>query len=278
MKRGLAALAAAVALVAVPLAAADANFSDATNDAAGAPDIVGVVVANDSQNRVAFEVKLAGELVLPEDSELAFVIDSDQSVDTGRDGWDYLVIVAGDESSSLLRWDGTTWVEAPSATARVWVIGGYVLYGIDRSELGNTAAFDFAVESVKIANEAVAARDSAPDGDGFWSYAAVTKTYGIAGTPLVVKPARPAAKAKVAASFVTVRTDSLEPLLGAKSTCKATVAGKRVATRVKGDLGFAVCETVAKLPKTAKGKLLKITMTTSVGGKTVTKTYSEKVR
>jgi hypothetical protein len=93
----------------------------------------------------------------------------------------------------------------------------------------------------------------------------------------VVKPTRPAASTKFLASFLTVRTDSLEPLRDAKSTCKATVGGKRVTARVEAELGFAFCETV-RLPKDGKGKLLKVTLTTSAGGKTVTKTFSAKLR
>ena len=277
MRRGLAVIVAALALVAVPLAAADANFTDPTGDANGAPDVVGVIVANDSKNRVAFEIKLADHLTLPADGEIAVTLDSDKNPETGRGGWDYVAVVGNDGSNVLRRWDGTQWLDAPSTTARTWVIAGYVLYSIDRSELGNTAAFDFAVDSVKVTNAEVVATDLAPEEDSFWSYTTVAKTYGIVGTPLVVKPTRPAASTKVLASFITLRTDSLEPLWDAKSTCKATVGGKRVTTRVEVELGFAHCETV-RLPKNGKGKLLKVTLTTSAGGKTVTKTFSVKLR
>lgn len=143
MRMGFAVLAGAAALVAVPLAVADANFTDPAGDANGAPDVVAVVVANDSKNRVAFEIELAGDQRLPDDGEIALMIDTDKNPETGRGGWDYFVIVASDESSMLRRWDGTQWVDAPSTTARAWVIGGYVQYSIDRSELGNSAAFDF---------------------------------------------------------------------------------------------------------------------------------------
>jgi hypothetical protein len=277
MRMGFAVLAAAVALVAVPLAVADANFTDPTGDANGAPDVVAVIVANDAKNRVTFEIELAGDQRLPDDGEIALMIDTDKNPETGRGGWDYFVIVASDESSMLRSWDGTQWVDAPSTTARAWVIGGYVQYSIDRSELGNSAAFDFTVDSAKVTNDEVVASDLAPEENSYWSYTTVAKTYGIVGTPLVVKPTRPAASTKVLASFITVRTDSLEPLWESKSTCRATVGGKRVTTRLRSELGFAHCETV-RLPKNGKGKLLKVTLTTSAGGKTVTKTFSAKLR
>ena len=277
MRMVLAVLAAAIALVAVPLAAADADFTDPAGDANGAPDVVGVVVANDSKNRVAFEIELAGSQMLSDDAEISVAIDTDKNAETGRNGWDYYLVVANDGSSVLRSWDGTQWVDAPSTTARAFVIAGFVLYGIDRSELGNTAAFDFAIDATKFANNEVVASDLAPEESAFWSYATVQKTYGIVGTPLVVKPTRPAANAKFLASFLTLRTDSLEPIADAKSTCRATVGGKPIVTRVQAAHGFAQCETV-KLPKKSKGKLLKVTMTTSAGGKSVTRTFSAKLR
>ena len=279
MKRVLAVLAAATTLVAVPLAVADANFSDASGDGAGAPDVVKVDVVNDSQNRVAVSVELAGNQELAGDSDVAIMFDTDQNADTGSGGWDYFAVVNGDESHLLRRWDGTQWVDAPSTTVKTYVFRGLVLWGIDRAELANTGAFDFAVDAARYgANDEIVARDRAPEGDGsYWSYATVAKTYGIVGTPIAAKPKVPAANAKLLVSFITLRTDSMEPLVGAKSTCKVMVAGKRVTTRLSSGLGFASCETV-RLPKTAKGKLLKATLPTSAGGKTVTKSFSAKVR
>jgi hypothetical protein len=278
MKKVLAALAAATVLVAVPLAAADANFSDASGDGAGAPDVVRVDVANDAQNRVAIAVELAGNQMLASDSDVVITFDTDKNVDTGSGGWDYYAIVAGDGSHLLRSWDGTQWVDAPSTTVKTYVFAGLVLFGIDRTELGNTAAFDFAIDAAKVANDQVVARDLAPDGDGsFWSYATVAKSYGLVGSPISAKPKVPSASAKLLLSFMTMRTDSIEPLVGAKSTCTVKVGTKRVTTRLSTGLGFAQCESV-RLPKDAKGKLLKATMTTSAGGKTVTKTFTAKVR
>jgi hypothetical protein len=56
----------------------------------------------------------------------------------------------------------------------------------------------------------------------------------------------------------------------------ATVAGKKIAARVASDAETAACRVT--VPKTAKGKLLKLTLTTTLNGKTVKKSYSTKVR
>jgi hypothetical protein len=266
----------AAALVAVPLAVADANFTDPKGDAAGAPDIVGMVVANDARNRVAFEIELGDKQKLTADQEVYVWVDSDNKSETGQNSWDYVAWVS-DDDFGLDRWDGTKWVEAPATTVKVYSIAGMILYGVDRAELGNTAAFSLYAEGAKYSGDQQVASDVAPDGDAVWNYASVTKTFGLTATAITARPKPPVAGKKFVAEFVARRTDSIELLEGAKTTCKVTIGLKPVVARVTGALGFAEC-TVAKVPLTAKGKLLKVTMTTAAGGKSVTKTYSARVR
>jgi hypothetical protein len=267
---------AVAALVAVPLAVADANFTDPKGDGSGAPDIVGVVVANDARNRVAFEIELGDKQKLAADQEVYVWVDSDDKGETGQNSWDYVAWVS-DDDFGLDRWDGARWVEAPSTTVKVYSIAGMILYGVDRSELGNTAAFSLYAEGAKYAGDQQVASDVAPDGDAVWNYASVTKTFGLTATAITAKPKPPAAGKKFVAEFVAQRTDSIELLEGAKATCKVTIGLKPVVARVTGTLGYAQC-TVAKVPLTAKGKLLKVTMTTSAGGKSVARTYSGRIR
>lgn len=276
MKRGLVGLAAAAALVVVPLAGADANFTDPAGDAGGAPDVIGVVVSNDALNRVAFEFELAGKQPLAADGEIGLVLDTDQNAETGLNGWDYLIVLAGDESTALLAWNGTDWAEAPSATAQASFYDGYVLYGINRSELGNTTSFDLAGSAAKVENGEAVASDLLPDGDGYWSYTSVTKTYGLRTTPLVAVPKAPKAGARFGVGYLVLRTDSIEPLAAAKATCVATLAGKRIVSRPAYSDELAVCNLT--VPKTAKGKLLKVTLKATAGGKVVAKTFSGRVR
>ena len=180
MTKVLAVLATLVlALLGAQVARADADFTDPTGDANGAPDVTNVSVFNDSANRVIFFAKIAGGKAMEADGEIGFVVDSDKNAETGDGGWDYWLVVTGDKKWNLLRWDGTAWVESPSTTAKVFVFDDVVYFGIDRAELGNTASFDFFVDASKYAGEQVVASDGAPDGDACWSYATVTKTYGL---------------------------------------------------------------------------------------------------
>jgi hypothetical protein len=277
MKVRLALAAAAAALIVVPLAAADADFTDPSGDSAGAPDITDVSVFNDAFNRVVFGAKIAGGKAMAASSEILFVVDADKNADTGTNGWDYLIVLAADETWDLLSWNGTEWVDAPATTAKAYFYDDVVLFGIDRSELANTASFDFFAEANVYTGDQVTATDSAPDGEAIWSYATVRKTFGIASTPIVAvtKGGARAGKAFVA-GYVYGRTDSPEPAAGAKTACVAMLGTKRLAARVSQDAEAAACRVT--LPRTAKGKLLKLTLTTTLNGKSVKKTYSTKVK
>ena len=270
-----------LALLGAQIARADADFTDPGGDANGAPDVTNVSVFNDSANRVIFYAKIAGGKPMEADGEIDFIIDSDKNGTTGGNGWEYLIALAGKEAK-LFRWDGTQWVESPSTTAKVDFFEGEVYFGIDRSELGNTASFDFYVDASKYAGDQVLATDTAPDGDGVWSYATVAKTFGLFASPIVgvTKGGARAGKPFVA-GYVFGRTDSPEEAIAPKSTCVATVAGKRVAAKLTQDVFVAACRVV--VPKTAAGKttvgkLLKLTLTTTSGGKTVKKSYSTKIK
>jgi hypothetical protein len=211
------------------------------------------------------------------DGELVFVVDSDKNATTGSNGWDYLLLLTGAKQWNLLVWNGTEWAEAPANTVKAYFYDDALLIALDRSELGNTASFDFFVESNLYSGDQVVATDTAPDGDAIWSYATVRKALGLAASPVVAVTKGGARQGKAfVAGYAFARTDSPEPATGAKSTCVATLAGKRVAARVGSSAEAAAC-TVA-LPKTSKGKLLKLTLKTTYAGKSVTKSYSTKVK
>lgn len=266
-----------LALLVAQVARADANFTDPSGDANGAPDVTDVSVFNDAFNRVVFGAKIAGGAAMAADGEIVFVVDMDKNAETGSGGWDYLIVLNGKKQWNLLRWDGTQWVEAPAATAKPYFYDDVVLFGIDRSELGNTALFDFFVEANKYTGDQVVATDTVPDGDAVWSYATVAKTFGLIASPIVAVTKGGARVGKpFHVGYIAARTDSPEPIVGPKSTCVATVGTKRIPARVAQDGDVAACRVT--VPKTAKGKLLKLTLATTAGGKTVRKSYSTKVR
>jgi len=87
MTKVLAVLATLVlALLGAQVARADADFTDPTGDANGAPDVTNVSVLNDSANRVIFFAKIAGGKAMEADGELSFIVDSDKNRETGDGG------------------------------------------------------------------------------------------------------------------------------------------------------------------------------------------------
>lgn len=279
MTKVLAVLSALVlALLAAQVARADADFTDPSGDANGAPDVIDVSVFNDAFNRVILGARIAGNAAMPADSDLAFILDTDDNGDTGTGGWDYLVVLDGNKQWGLYSWDGTQWVEAPSTTAKAYFFDDVIFFAVDRSELGNTSRFNFFAETTKYAGEEVVASDSAPDGEAIWSYATVTKTYGLTASPIVAVTKGGARVGKpFVAGYLASRTDSPEPMVGPRTTCVATVGTKRIAARVTQDGDVAVCRvTVPKL--NSKGKVLKLTLTTTAAGKSVKKSYATKIR
>jgi len=268
----------ALALLCAQVARADANYTDPAGDANGAPDVIDVSVFNDAFNRIIFAARIAGNAAMAADGEVTFVVDSDNNGETGSNGWDFWLVLDGTEKWNLYSWNGTEWVEAPSTTVKAYFLDEVVFFAVDRSELGNTASLNFYVEANKIAGDTVVATDTAPDGDAVWSYATVTKTFGLVASPVVAVTKGGARVGKpFVAGYAVSRTDSPEPMTAPKTTCVATVGVKRIAARVTQDGDIALCRvTVPKL--LSKGKLLKLTLTTTSGGKSAKKTYSTRVR
>ena len=143
------------------------------------------------------------------DGEVGFVVDSDKNAETGERRLGLLLGLNGGKQWIMFRWDGAAWVEAASTTVKVYVFDDVVYFGLDRAELGNTASFDFVVDASKYAGDQVVARDAAPDGDAYWTYATVTKTYGLVASPIVpgTQGGARAGKAFVA-GYASCRTDS----------------------------------------------------------------------
>lgn len=262
------------ALLSAGAAYADADFTDPAGDAAGGPDLIEVGVANDAFSRVGFTIRIAGGKALQADGVIVLGFDADRNPATGAEGIDYMLFVDGERYTGLLAWDGTQWVESPSSTLKTYWWGDTVLLALDRSELGNSSAFTFVVLAGTFAGEEFVPSD---DSGGVWAYTSIAKTFGMAtGSVVVVTKGGAKAGKPFVVGYVFGRTDSPEPATAPKTTCVATLAGKRIPARVAQDSETASCRVT--LPATAKGKVLKLTLTTTSGGKSATKSYTTKVR
>ena len=265
MLRLLATLTAVVAVLSVPTAhgrVTDHNpveVTDPTGDSNGAPDITGVTVANDLSGTILFVLEVANRSDFVARDEILIYIDSDRSGATGSPdrggGVDYRLRIDA-TSSDFERWNGTGFAPAPRTTVRVAWVNGYVA-SVSRSELGGTTSFAFYVRARM--QEGPGNQFDVSPTDSLFAYA-LSPPHIDAIRPSF-SPAAPRAGATFKVNSVRIQFETGEVAVASAFTCRATLAGKRVRGTGRGGCTF-------KLPKTAKGKRLVLTMTaTATGGR-----------
>ena len=263
MLRRLLPLAALLAVLSVSPATArveahnPVEVTDPTGDSNGAPDITGVTVANDLSGTVLFVVEVANRTDFVARDEVLISVDTDRNAATGSPdrggGIDYRLRIDS-TSSDFERWNGTGFEPASRTTVRVTWNNGYVA-AVHRSELGNTGSLAFFV------------RTRMQEGPSTQSDVAPTATlFPYALSPPHIDVIRPRFSPVAPRSGTTFRLNSVqlvfetaETAMAAAFTCRATLAGKRIRGTGRGGCTF-------KLPKTAKGKRLAITITASAAG------------
>jgi hypothetical protein len=285
----------AAALVAAPTAAlgsashADSNsqsFTDSTGEDPNAPDITGIDVSNTDAGMITFHVKISNRPTFTPDMLIVMWIDTDANPSTGDPqslGADYaIVLVPG--SVGLLKWDGTGYSNAPSQTSLTYSYDATgATINISATDLGGTKAINFGVRATSgVVTDASgnpdftnAHDDLAPDaGHGFYSYQVLTKlTLKVTAFTTTPKPAK--AGQRFTASLAALESDTQGPVKNATITCAGFIKG--VGVRATHALANGVASCFWKLPKTAKGKTLHATMTVTVQGTTLTKTFSARI-
>ena len=277
MKRALlitlaAALASAVVITA---ALAEGSWSDPAGDAGDAPDITGVQVSNDNGGTILFSVAVSN---LTPESQLFLALDTDKNSTTGDDGMEYGLewgasATASDNGWFIEKWDGTTWVHPDHPTMKGMKTAAGVEFSINKSDLGGTSGFAFKVMTARYVADAITGTDMAPDGLGTWTYdvtPAPPPTPAPTPKPVVVKPvfgriltSFPVAGKRVKYTIQVKRSDTGAPLRTGKMVCDPSVAGKVLPHTEQFKNGVASLTFV--IPKTAKGKTLKVKVRIVVG-------------
>jgi hypothetical protein len=252
-----------------------ASFKDAAGDSGAAPDITDVDVGNDV---------VAGPIVmwitvpnrpddLVDDDVLWVGLDIDQNAATGDElGVEYWIGVA--ETVWLERWDGTDYVNADATSLRANFVKSAkaIRISIHPDRIGVTSAFDFFVEAVN-GEEA----DAAPNGSPAWRYTLASGRPLLSVLGFVLKPKAAGAGKPLTATMAVARADTRELLTLGKVTCTLIVGGKPVkAARAAFVDGLPQCRW--SLPRSAKGKLLKGTISVTYGGSTAKKSFSARVK
>jgi hypothetical protein len=284
------------ALVALPTAAlggathAAANsttFPDSTGEDPNAPDITSVVITNDDAGNIVFQVNISNRPALTSDMFVLVYLDTDQNTATGDTqllGSDY-VIELESGSVGLFQWNGTDFVAASSQASLTY---SYASTGatirISASDLGKTRAFNFAALAASGATVDASGNpdftnihtDSAPDpGHGFFTYQVLTRLI-LSVTAFNTAPKPAAAGKRFSATLAANENDTGGPVQAGTVTCAATIAFKRIAA-VSHVLANGVASCVWAIPKTAKGKTIRGTITLTVKGVKVTRSFSARI-
>jgi hypothetical protein len=262
------------------------TFNDSIGEDASAPDITSVVVSNDDAGLITFQVNVSNRPAFTQDMFVLLFLDTDQKTTTGDPdllGADYAIqLVPG--AIDLFQWNGSDYAPSTSQTSLNFVYGtaGATIH-ISAADLGKTKGFNFGVIAVSgvtfdaagNANFDNIHRDAAPDaGHGFWSYQVLTKLV-LTVTAFTTSPKPAKAGRTFSVSLGATENDTGAPVHSGTVSCAASLAGKRVvAVRHVVANGVATC--VYRIPRTAKGRSIRGTITLTVQGTQVTRPFSAK--
>jgi hypothetical protein len=251
------------------------TFTDPTGDSGTAPDITSVVVSNDAARTITFRINV-DKLAVPSDVRFLIAIDSDQNASTGESGTDYLLVGdLSDNTFGMARWDGSQFVDMPATTVTASNDPTGITFTVNSSDLGGSTAFNFWTRALQGTNAGPGLMDDAPD-SGSWSYQLGSST------PLVLTVglahiSRAQAGRRVAAVITVARSDgTVADVTPNDVSCSARIGSQAVPVGSRFALGpVATC--VWRLPARSRGKTVRASVTVTLDGATVTRTFAVRV-
>jgi hypothetical protein len=242
------------------------ELPDAAGD--GSPDITRLRVGSNA-TAVTFIVDLANQTTLSEGQGVFVFIDSDVNPETGGiSGFEFVLALIAD-GAGLLSWNGTQFVATESQTAYGYHHNGFRL-AVARSELAlTTGTLRFVVVTFPAETS-----DVAPD-DAYADYTLSNEALALQIARFTA-PTTIVAGKRYTATLQARRSDLAELSSAGVVACAAKVAAKKVKVTAAFPADIATCSGV--VPKTAKGKTLKVTVTLTLDGVRVTRTASIKVK
>lgn len=188
--------------------------------------------------------------------------DTDAVVTTGGpSGFEYWMILDFEDLSGvLLHWDGSTWVDAvvQQGDARFEVGCGSFEMLLRPAALGGATKFNFKVGAASGAGDAQRF-DFAPD-DGSWLFE-VKAPLVASGIDATFVSAAPKAGAVFQSALLRVTLSDGSSVVSNSYRCVATLGGKLLPGSGRGGCTL-------RLPRTAKGKRLKVVLFVTYGGTT----------
>lgn len=271
-----------------------ATFTDPVGDAKAAPDISTVTVSDDAAGMLTISVAASD---LRANTRVNVRLNTDKA--DGHDYWLHYQRGAKNWLWNLSRWDGATWQRVPQSSTMSFNPGdASCSWTLSAADLGGTRGFRFQVDTELIdpATKKILAHDVAPDSLPGWLYnlAAPVKTITTttaqtttqpttttapAETPVIGAPTTVPAKAladrRLTVSFPVKRSSDGAPLSGGTMICNPTITGKLLHHTEQYKSGVA--RVTLTIPRTAKGKLLRIAVTIKLGSESTTRTANFRV-
>ncbi|MBM2821420.1 MAG: hypothetical protein HW413_166 [Thermoleophilia bacterium] len=300
MKVGWTACAFAIAVFGLAAASAlAATFADPTGDTIvvpeGAdttglsiPDITAIEVTNTPDGVVTFRITVTAQTLTPV-SLVAILLDLDKNRGTGLEGDEAVlgmgVFPPGVTQLLFERLDELEgeMVEVTSTNATASFTGGVATITVPRSELFDTRGFTFLVAAITAEpNGSAGVVDFAPDPfdfedpfvydlEGLPPPPPPTLTaLGLAGTPLPPKAGK-----RFVVSTVVTRSDTETIVTSGKVACTARIGKAKM--RATGRFASLRAHCSMTVPRSAKGKLLRGTMTVSTAGASLRKAFTFRV-
>ena len=291
----LAVVAVAVAAFLLAGGAFAVTFTDPTGDLIVLPegadvstvaalDITTVDATNTPAGVVTFRVATT-QPTMPTASIIALILDLDRNPATGDDGTEadltFDIDPSGVSSFEFQRWNGTALVPVTPTTATAGYANGALTVTVPRSELENTRGFNFDVITLAFRSDLMAfAADVAPDTEAPFSFdltgLAPPPPPRLTATKPVGAPARPIAGRAFSMSSVVKRQDTGATLTSGTVACVVRIGTARV--RAVGRFAGGRARCALTVPRTARGKTMRGTMTIRSAGGTVTVPFSFRVR
>jgi hypothetical protein len=243
------------------------TFPDTTGDAStGQLDVTSVAVQADNTGTLfTFTIAIPGLPPLPSDAHVFFVFDTDNNLTDGNKGTGTDVVVeftASDNHFVYKKWDGTKFVQytPPSDPAAPTYEPGSVTLAVDLTGVLSSPVLHFVVAAGRGApGPNLDGYDLVPDSgfDPFWVNPRVLSAAAH------FYPARPRAGGSFELADVALQLVSHDDVSAESSSCRATLAGKKLAGKGEGRCTWTI-------PKRARGKRLVIRVTYHFQGVTGT--------
>jgi hypothetical protein len=261
------------------------TFTDSLGEDPAGPDVTTVAVSNDDTGSITMQVNLANRPALTSDMLFLIFVDTIPNAgDPDSLGADW-AIQYEPAGVALFQWNGSDYVFAPAQTSLSATYGTTgPTFRISAADLGKAKTMSFVVlafsgvtiDAAGNADFTNAHTDVAPDaGRGLYQYQVLTTfSLRVVGFNTGPKPAR--AGSTFSAGLAATQSDTTGLVTQGRVTCSARIGTRALAvrsSRVRN--GVAAC--VWSVPANASGQTIRGTITLTVQGAQVKRSFTQRV-